>query len=119
MRRRVLFRTRGVLFKNNAVKMKKMCPLICVLIDKPFEHRPQYNPQIEGEGPILDIIQVVVNPFFYGGVAAQAVYLRPTGDAGPHLMFNHVAGHFFAELFLQRRAVLAAGLLPTYRLSAR
>ncbi len=39
--------------------------LICVLIDKPLKHRPQNNPQVEGEGPVLDIIQVVVNPFFY------------------------------------------------------
>src|ERR1044071_3662750 len=38
--------------------------------------------QIEGDRPVLDVIEIEFNPLLERGVAAPAVDLRPPGDAG-------------------------------------
>src|SRR5262245_54110741 len=45
---------------------------------------------VEADRPVLDVIQVVLDPLFERRVAAPPVHLRPAGDAGLHLVAEHV-----------------------------
>src|SRR5918912_2127514 len=45
-------------------------------------HRHEQDLQVEPEGPVLDVVVVPLDPVRERGLAAQAVDLRPPGDAG-------------------------------------
>src|SRR5437773_5223899 len=54
-----------------------------------------------------DVVQVVLEPFTQTGVAAPAVDLRPTGDAGFDAVTRHVIGNCLAELTDEHRPLRA------------
>ena len=67
-----------------------------------IDHRPRegfkQNLQVQKRTPVVDVPDVELDPLLDAGVAAVAVHLRPTGDAGLHLMLHHVERDLFAEL---------------------
>ena len=62
------------------------------------KRRHDQNANIQCRRPVFDVIQVIRNPLFNGGVAPQTVYLRPAGNSRAYLMLDHVAGNLFFEL---------------------
>ena len=56
--------------------------LIRVAANHSGKNRQHDNAQIEKEAPILQVIQIVLQTFLYGSVAAPSIYLRPTRNSG-------------------------------------
>src|SRR3954468_11715657 len=44
--------------------------------------RHQEDLEVEREGPVLDVVVVPLDPVAQGGLPAEPVHLRPSGDAG-------------------------------------
>src|SRR5205085_11934851 len=59
--------------------------------------------QIERHGPVLDVVQVELDPFFEGRVAAPSVHLGPAGNAGLYLVAKHVLREAMLELVDEER----------------
>src|SRR3972149_4251642 len=59
------------------------------------ERGPEENPQVERQRPVPEVVEVELDapPHLVHavGLAAQAVHLRPAGDARLHLVAHHVA----------------------------
>ena len=53
--------------------------------------------------PVLDVVEVVLDALLERGVAAPAVDLRPAGDAGLHLVAQHVLRNAVLELLDEER----------------
>ena len=75
-----------------------------ILPTESFIYRHQNNLEIQPEGPVLDIPQVVFNAFlhFFQGIcfSAPAVGLGPACDAGFDLVAHHVAEDLFSVEFI-------------------
>src|SRR5207245_8062221 len=67
--------------------------------------RMQQEYQVEAQGPALDVVEVVLDALLDRRAAAPAVDLRPSGDAGLHLVAQHVAGDAPPELLDERRSL--------------
>src|SRR4051812_16827288 len=65
---------------------------------QPADERQPHDLQIERDGPVLDVIEVVLDPLLERGIAAPAVDLRPAGDAGLDLVAQHVLRNAVLEL---------------------
>ena len=63
-----------------------------------LERRHQQDLQVKEEIPVFNIVHVVLNALFDGGVSPVAVHLGPAGDAGPDLVLHHVARDLLLEL---------------------
>src|SRR5262249_42245128 len=63
---------------------------ISVLVGGRREHGPHQDPKIEPERPVVDVVQVVFDPAAHlvigVGFTAEAVDLRPSGDARPDVV---------------------------------
>src|SRR5262245_37028306 len=62
-----------------------------VTVAEAVPDRLDENPQVEGEAPALDVVQVALDPPLDRGVPPPAVDLGPSGNAGFHLVAEHVA----------------------------
>src|SRR6266516_1256395 len=51
--------------------------LVGMLVKEAAEQREPHDFQIELHGPVLDVIQVVLDAFLDRGIAAPAMHLRP------------------------------------------
>ena len=69
-----------------------------LLVHDALERRGKENAQVKHERPVLDVVQVVLHAGLDGGVAAQAVDLRPARHAGAHLVAQHVQRHAALEV---------------------
>src|SRR3954454_19079410 len=76
-----------------------------MLVEKALEHRQPHDFEIEADRPVLDVIEVVLDPLLDRGVAAPPVDLRPAGDAGLDLVPEHVLGNLVLELGDEQRAL--------------
>src|SRR5437773_221337 len=72
--------------------------LICVLVEETLQQRQPHDLQVEPHGPILNVIQVVLDALFQRRVAAPSVYLRPASQAGLYFVAKHVLRDFVLEL---------------------
>ena len=54
-----------------------------MLVEEAAEQREPHDLQVEAHRPVLDVVQVVLDPLLERRVAAPAVDLRPAGDARP------------------------------------
>src|SRR3954467_3161494 len=72
-------------------------PSICVLL-QPAEKREAHDLDVERDRPVLDVIQIVLDPLFQRRVAAPAVDLCPARDPGFHLVTKHVLRDAMLEL---------------------
>lgn len=68
------------------------------MVDKPLEQGEKQNFDIQQDGPVFDVIHVVFNALFDGGVPPQTVHLGPAGDARADLVLDHVQGYLLLEL---------------------
>ncbi len=60
----------------------QICGLIGVFLRLPPKQGQKDDLQIEHERPVFDVIDVVLDAVFDGGVTAPAIYLGPAGNAG-------------------------------------
>ena len=65
--------------------------------------------------PVLDVVEVVLDPLLERGVAAPAVDLGPAGDPGLHLVAQHVLRDPVLELLDEVRALRARARRSTCR----
>lgn len=61
--------------------------------------RAEENFDIQQEGPVFNVIDIIINALLYGSIASESVYLSPTSHARANLVLDHVAGNFLAKLF--------------------
>src|SRR5215475_134289 len=78
-------------------------PLVGMFVEEAFDDREPDDFQVETDGPILDVVEVVLNPLVERRVAAPAVHLRPAGHAGFHLVAQHVLRNAVLELLDEMR----------------
>src|SRR6267142_1782776 len=79
--------------------------LVGMLVEEASYEGEPHDLQIEPHRPVLDVIQVVLDPLFDRRVAAPAVHLRPAGDARLHLVAQHVLRDSVLELGDEVRAL--------------
>src|SRR5688572_12556986 len=72
----------------------------------PDEGQP-HDLDVERHRPVLDVVEVVLDALLERGVAAPAVHLRPAGDAGLHLVAQHVLRDAVLELLDEERPLRA------------
>ena len=72
-----------------------------------LDEREPHDLQIEAHRPVLDVVQVVLDALLERRVAAPAVHLRPAGDAGLHLVAQHVLRDLVLELRDEMRPLRA------------
>src|SRR5215475_12451709 len=70
--------------------------------EAPHEREP-HDLQIEADRPVLDVVEVVFDALIERRVAAPAVHLRPAGQAGLHLVAEHVLRNAMLELLDEMR----------------
>src|SRR5262245_10684602 len=68
-----------------------------MLVNKSLPDRQPHDFQIEPNGPMLDVIEIALNPFFKRGVATPATDLRPPSNSGLHFMLEHIEGNLFSN----------------------
>src|SRR3990172_7897229 len=64
-----------------------------VPVEEHADERQADDLEVEPERPALDVLDVVLDALLERGVPAQAVDLRPAGEAGLDLVPQHVARH--------------------------
>ena len=74
-------------------------------LKEPTHEREPDDLDVECDRPVLDVVQVVLEALFERRVAAPAVDLRPAGDAGLHLVAQHVLREAMLELLDEERAL--------------
>lgn len=77
---------------------------ISVLVDESLQEGEDYNLHVKPKAPVANIIQIVVDAFFNGGVASKAVHLRPARYPSLHLMTHIIAGNGLYEPFFKLRS---------------
>src|SRR5581483_938510 len=71
---------------------------VSVSVEEPLDEREPHDLEVEPDRPVLDVIQVVLDPLLEGRIAAPAVHLGPPGEAGLHFVPEHVLRNFVLEL---------------------
>src|SRR5512139_4320140 len=69
-----------------------------VLLAEAAKHGEDEDLQVEEEGPVLDVVEVMLDALLDRRVAAPAVPLRPAGPAALHAVAPHVLRDALAEL---------------------
>src|SRR5687767_9583555 len=69
------------------------------------DEREPHDLQVERDRPVLNVIEVVLDPLLERGVAPPAVDLRPAGDAGFHFVTQHVLRNAMLELLDEERTL--------------
>ena len=83
---------------------------------KPLTQGQPHDLEVEPQRPVLDVVEVVLDALLDRGVAAPAVDLRPAGEAGLHLVAQHVLRDPLLELLDEERPL---GRGPTSVMSPR
>ncbi|EAU61758.1 hypothetical protein STIAU_7234 [Stigmatella aurantiaca DW4/3-1] len=76
-----------------------------VLGQETAQGRAHQNLKIHQQRPVLDVVQIVLDPLLDGRLPAQPVDLRPTRNARLHLVSQVVAGNLPLELLDEDRAL--------------
>ncbi len=61
--------------------------------DQPLPKGHEKDPKIEGDGPVLDVVEIVLDPLFQGGIASPAIDLSPPRQTCLDLVAEHVIGN--------------------------
>src|SRR5436190_18121258 len=75
--------------------MKPAAPVMTVLgiaLEEASHECEPHDFEIERHRPVLDVIQVVLDPLFERRIAAPPIDLRPSRDARLHFVAKHVLG---------------------------
>src|SRR5690606_24432090 len=81
---------------------------MCVGSDRSLEaaeHGHPHDLDVESDGPVLDVVEVVLDTLLERRIAAPAVDLGPARDAGFDLVAQHVLRDPMLELFDEERAL--------------
>src|SRR5919112_268501 len=86
--------------------MKPAAPVTTVLgivgsiraLEQPADDRQPHDLEIESDGPVFDVVEVVFDAFLERRVPAPPVPLRPPGDARLDLVAQHVLRNPVLEL---------------------
>src|SRR5438477_902023 len=78
-----------------------------VLLPEPAEQGQDQDLDVQEQRPVLDVVQVVLDPLLDRRVAAPAVHLGPPRDPALHAMAEHVLGDALLELLHERRPLRA------------
>src|SRR5687768_13012203 len=88
--------------------MKPAAPVMTVLgmgtLEEAANDGEPHDLQIQGHRPVFDVVQVVLDTLFERGIAAPAVHLRPSRDAGLHFVAEHVLRDPVPELLHEEGA---------------
>src|SRR5215213_3995565 len=87
--------------------MKPAAPVMTVLgisLKETSHEREPHDLEIEGHGPVFDVVQVVLDALLERRVAAPPVDLCPSRDARLHLVTEHVLGNTVFELLDEERS---------------
>jgi hypothetical protein len=80
-----------------------------LVVAEQLDHRQQNDLDVEHRRPVPQVIEIVIDARLHllelRGLAAAAVHLRKSGDAGQHLVANHVALDELAVLLVVRDRV--------------
>lgn len=90
-----------------------LCLFLCIcaglagaelfLVEHAAEGRHEKYLYVQPCRPVLYVSDVALDALFDARVASVAVHLRPAGDAGAHLMLDHVQRDGLAELLHKMR----------------
>src|SRR5262249_36233186 len=69
-----------------------------VPVPESVANRHPEDPEVEGERPVLDVVEVVLDPLGEARVSAPGVHLGPARDAGPYAVTQHVLRELLLEL---------------------
>ena len=69
-----------------------------VLVDEPFSQGHPQDLDVEAEGPVLDIKEVIFQPLLDRRILPQVVDLRPAGDPRLDFMAEHVFRDLLPEI---------------------
>src|SRR6266446_7728276 len=72
--------------------------LVRALVPEDTQERQENNLHVEPHGPVLDVVEVVLDPLVERRVAAEPIHLRPAGDSRFDVVAEHVARDRGAEL---------------------
>src|SRR5262249_20541369 len=95
--------TRGILWETAVRGGSLYFALIRVLLPEAAEQREDQDLHVQQQRPVLDVVQVVLDPLLDRRVAAPAVDLRPARDAALHAVAQHVLRDALLELLHERR----------------
>ena len=70
-----------------------------------MEESQEEDLHVEDQGPMLDIIEVVLDPPLDGGVSSPTVDLSPTGHTRLDFVAEHIAWDMLPELFDEDRSL--------------
>src|SRR4249919_3660943 len=72
-------------------------------VEKTLHKGQPHDLHIEGDRPILDVVEVVLDALLERGIATPAVHLGPARKAGAHLVAQHVLRYPLLELIDEER----------------
>src|SRR5688572_32818548 len=101
--------------------MKPAAPVITVLgmtkgqgpasghaaLEHAADQSEPHDLEVECHRPVFDVVQVVFDPLLERCISAPAIHLRPAGNAGLHLVAQHVLRDLVLELLDEERALRA------------
>src|SRR5580700_10629356 len=101
--------TRGLLiadFRSGPTRRQAMSRrLVCVLVEEALDDRQPHDLHIETNGPVLDVVEIILDALLERRIPAPAVHLRPPGQPGLHLVPQHVLRDPVLELLDEVRAL--------------
>ncbi len=65
--------------------------------DQSFPEGQEKDSEIERNGPVLDIVEIVLDPFFQRGISPPSVDLSPSGHPRLDLVAEHIVGNLLFE----------------------
>src|SRR5688500_10748768 len=74
-----------------------------VPLEEPLQNGEPHDLHVERHRPVLDVVEVVLDPLLDRGVAPPAIDLRPAGQARAHLVAEHVLRDTLLELVDEER----------------
>src|SRR5262245_52539719 len=83
----------------------KLHASVCVSVEEPFDDGEPHDLEVEAHRPVLDVIEVVLDALLERRVTTPAVDLGPPGQAGFHLVAQHVLRDAMLELLDEMRAL--------------
>ena len=71
---------------------------VCVLVNEAFEDGHEDDFDVQPQGPVFDIVQIMLNTLLKISITTPAVDLSPSGNACFNLVFLHIAWDLILEL---------------------
>src|SRR3990172_97811 len=93
----------GVWATRRVAPTRNSKPSDGVLVDESLPETQPEDLQIEGQGPVFNVVEVALDPLLERGIAPPAVYLGPPGNPCLHLVPEHIFGDPLSKLLDEDR----------------